>query len=103
MAALATLETVDVLLTDVVLPNGMLGPDIAKELSKRHPDAKVLLMSGYTGGAETGAGTLGEDYDLIQKPFTRAQLDSSLRRIIDQSPLSEYKVAQARSNDGTAA
>ena len=82
---MAETDTVDVLLTDVVLPNGMLGPEIARELTKHHPHAQVLLMSGYTRGADTGIGELDESFELIQKPFTRAELGGRLRQLINVS------------------
>lgn len=95
LKAMAGTETIDVLLTDVVLPNGMLGPDIARELATHHPHAQVLLMSGYTRGAETGMGELDESYELIQKPFTRAQLGGRLRQIINASRQTPPMAAQA--------
>lgn len=95
LKAMAETEIVDVLLTDVVLPNGMLGPEIARELAKYHPLAQVLLMSGYTRGADTGMGELDESYELIQKPFTRAQLGGRLRQMIDAAKQTPPVAAQA--------
>jgi len=94
LKAMAENEVIDVLLTDVVLPNGMLGPEIARELTKYHPHAQVLLMSGYTRGADTGMGELDETYELIQKPFTRAQLGGRLRQMITVSKQPPTKAAQ---------
>lgn len=74
---------IDVLLSDVVLPNGMLGPDIAREIANHHPQARILLMSGYTRGAVVAEnGDFGE-FELLRKPFTRAQLLGALRGVLD--------------------
>ena len=62
---------------------------------KHHPDAKALLMSGYTHGAETAAGKIGEDYNLLQKPFTRGELNSCLRRLIDETQPEPVVAARA--------
>lgn len=95
VAAVAELDTVDMLLTDVVLPGGMQGPEIAREVSKQHRDVRVLLMSGYTRGIDTAAGELDETYDLIQKPFTRAELGARVRQVIDIADQTPTTVAQA--------
>lgn len=74
---------IDLLLSDVVLPGGMLGPDIAAAALRARPDLKVMYMSGYTDGAEVG--TIGSDTDieLIRKPFKLADLGHRLRRVLD--------------------
>ena len=68
----ADLDTVDVLLTDVVMP-GMSGPDLASHLLKRRPKMKVIYISGYTDHPLI-TGELAEKTVLLQKPFTRDEL-----------------------------
>lgn len=94
LAAMAVLDTIDVLLTDVILPKGMLGPEIARELPNYHPHAKVLLMSGHTRGANTSAIDIDETYELLQKPFTRVELSDRLRQLIDPSEKTPAVAAQ---------
>ena len=50
-SALATIDNasrVDLILTDVVLPRGLSGPDLAAKVVQNKPETKVLYMSGYT-------------------------------------------------------
>ena len=76
-AALAKLrETgaqVDAVLSDVVMP-GMSGPDLASELTRLRPAAKVVFMSGYTGELMTQNGEKKREAPLLDKPFTRLSL-----------------------------
>ena len=75
--------TIDVLLTDVVMP-GMRGPEVAKRLASTRPGMKVIYMSGYTeGGFESDAEeSLGESASLLQKPFRLDHLASKIREVL---------------------
>ena len=66
-------KRVDLLLTDVVMPE-MNGPELHRKLLKLHPRLKVLYMSGYTNNAIVHHGVLDESVDFIQKPFTFQEL-----------------------------
>ncbi|HET9223566.1 MAG TPA: PAS domain S-box protein [Roseiflexaceae bacterium] len=61
---------IDVLLTDVIIPGGMSGPQVAGHVQLRHPDLQVLYMSGYTDAAITHHAGLEPGRALLQKPFT---------------------------------
>jgi CheY-like chemotaxis protein len=76
----------DVLLTDVVLPGGMQGNDLARTLLAEHPDLPVLYMSGYGRNAIDHAGRLDEGVNYLEKPFTPEALTAMLRRVIDAAP-----------------
>lgn len=79
---LAANPQIDLLLTDVVMPGGMLGTELAKFAQAQHPDIKVLLMSGFTETAHhKAAGTT--DFRLIHKPFRKAELAKTLREILE--------------------
>ncbi len=85
-AALTLLDdTPDValLFTDVVLPGGMSGTDLAPEALRRRPGLKVLYTSGYTENAVIHHGRLDDDVELIGKPYRKAQLARKLRAVID--------------------
>ncbi|OFW01074.1 MAG: hypothetical protein A3I61_13860 [Acidobacteria bacterium RIFCSPLOWO2_02_FULL_68_18] len=85
-AALLTLErfngTVDLLLTDVVMP-GMSGPELAARLSGLRPGMKVLYASGYTDDAVLRRGVREDSARLLTKPYTRAELVRRVREVID--------------------
>jgi CheY-like chemotaxis protein len=72
---------IDLLMTDMILPNGMTGKDLSKEMLKRRPDLNVLFCSGYTGGALSRNGRLDPKDVLLPKPFD----DKTLARRIKQA------------------
>lgn len=72
-----------VLFTDVGLPGGMNGRQLADEARKRRPDLKVLFTTGYARNAIVHDGRLDAGVELITKPFSQATLSAKLRDIID--------------------
>jgi PAS domain S-box-containing protein len=78
---LTTIDKVDLLLTDVVLPGGMSGPEFADAALQTNPDLKVAYMSGYMGDALERYGEL-RDSVLIQKPFDGEGLGRQLRKVL---------------------
>jgi len=64
--------TIDLLVADVVLPNGS-GPEIADALTRRRPGLRVGFVSGYTDRAITPEVLTSLDAQLLQKPFEQAQ------------------------------
>jgi hypothetical protein len=72
---------IDVLLTDVVMPR-MLGKEAAERIRALRPGVKVLFMSGYAQGVLDSQGVVEVGVNLIQKPFSEAQLLVTLRQII---------------------
>jgi two-component system NtrC family sensor kinase len=87
-AALRLLEQtadtpIDLLLTDVVLPHGMNGRQLAEEVLRRRPGVKVLYITGYTRNAIIHHGRLDPDIELLTKPFTAEALARKLRQILD--------------------
>jgi len=74
---------VDLLLADVMLPNGMSGLDVARAAQARRPGLHVLFMSGYTRNAVVHNGALDEGVHLLTKPFRRADLARKLRQVLD--------------------
>jgi signal transduction histidine kinase len=75
-------ETIDILFSDVVMPGGINGGQLAIEARRVRPTIKVLLTSGYTGAALGGAGGLPEDMPVLGKPYRRDELAAQLRMII---------------------
>jgi len=89
MDALRALEsgaTFDMLFTDVVLPGGMNGRQLADEARRRRPDLKVLYATGYTRNAIIHHGRLDADVELLTKPFTAEALTRKIRQIMDGAP-----------------
>jgi signal transduction histidine kinase/ActR/RegA family two-component response regulator len=73
------IEQIDLLLTDMVMPGGMNGQQLAAELRTRHPGLPVVYMSGYSGDAADRGGL---DAEVIAKPYDRARLASALREAL---------------------
>jgi len=68
------LDTIDVLLTDVVMPGGVSGRDLATEMLARRPNLRVLFMSGYTSDVLTQRDLVAAGFTLVDKPFTATSL-----------------------------
>ena len=79
---LASRAPIDVLLTDVVLPDGLSGPETARVARQRQPLLQVVYMSGYAGESIARLRDLGENAPLLQKPFDEEELESKLRQTI---------------------
>jgi CheY-like chemotaxis protein len=73
-------EAIDLLLTDVVMPGGFNGRQLAEQLVSQRPGLKVLYMSGYTDDAITHYGVLGASMAYLQKPFTPDEL---IRKVLE--------------------
>ncbi|MGA2099380.1 MAG: PAS domain S-box protein [Candidatus Acidiferrum sp.] len=76
------LETIRLLLTDVVMP-GINGRDLAKRLLCEKPKLKIIYMSGYTGSAVGDNNILGKDAIFLQKPFSRENLSQKVREALE--------------------
>ena len=85
-AALAQLrgsERVDILFTDVVLPQGMNGRALAIEAAALRPTLPVLFTTGYARNAIIHDGRLDPDVQFLAKPYTQQDLAQKLRAVLD--------------------
>jgi len=86
----AALETWDrysgaihLLLTDMVMPEGVSGVELADNLLARQPNLKVVFMSGYTVDEVSEAFLAKNNARLLQKPYTRTTLARAVRAALD--------------------
>ena len=75
LARLAHGPPVELLLTDVVLPGGTSGFELANQVRALAPGLPIVFVSGYP----TKAGSIGEQYEVLRKPYTTEQLAEAVR------------------------
>lgn len=76
-------EKIDLLISDVVLPGGMTGPDVADRFLEIFPKGKVLFTSGYIGDDLVMRSRLETDVELLSKPYTLQALAAKVRTVLD--------------------
>lgn len=81
---LAKSERIDLLFTDVILPEGMNGRRVADGVTAIQPHAKVLFTTGYTANAIVHNGRLDAGVQLISKPFSASALGLRVRKLLDR-------------------
>ncbi len=75
---------IDLLFTDVVMPGGMNGRQLADEAVRRQPGLKVLFTTGYTRNAIVHHGRLDAGVQMIGKPFSFSDLAAKVRTLLDE-------------------
>jgi signal transduction histidine kinase/CheY-like chemotaxis protein len=75
--------TIDVLVTDLVMPR-MNGPDLARHLVKQRQDLKVVYVSGYTPEAMQEYGASRDDAVFLQKPFQLSDLRITISEVLER-------------------
>ncbi|BAI95435.1 hybrid sensor histidine kinase/response regulator [Sphingobium sp. TA15] len=80
----AASQSIDLLFTDVILPGGMTGADIAQQARAQQPGLKVLFATGYARNAIIHHGRLDPGVELLTKPFTYAELATKVRDMLDR-------------------
>ena len=89
LSALRLLEnktSIDLLFTDVVLPGGMTGAQIAARARQLHPNLKILFATGYARNAIFHHGRLDRGVQLLAKPFAFTDLAAKVREVLDGFP-----------------
>ena len=72
----------DLLLTDVLMPGGLSGPDLARQVLRRHPGLNVLFASGYADPDAMRAAMEEFDAALLRKPYRKGDLASAVVRAL---------------------
>ena len=83
IALLDEIESVDLLFSDVVLPGGRSGADLALEVGQERPETRVLLTSGYAPESILADCPRAFDAGLLHKPFRTAELARAVRTALD--------------------
>ena len=77
---------IDLLLTDVTMPLGMSGRDLAAHCHSQNPQLKVIFTSGYNMELSTPDGWLRDDVNFLQKPYRPEQLMQLIETVLAGSP-----------------
>jgi len=72
-------RSIDLLFSDVVMPAGMSGLELARAASRLRPDLKVLLSSGFS---REGADAIASEFPFIAKPYRPAALARKLEELL---------------------
>lgn len=87
-AALAILKNpdvkIDLLFTDLIMPGGMNGDELARAAAAARPGLKVLFTSGYPGSALRDGDRLADGEHLLSKPYRKQELARKLAEILDR-------------------
>jgi PAS domain S-box-containing protein len=76
-------SSIDLLVTDVVLPGGMNGREVAAAVEVLRPGIRILYTSGYPRCAIASQGKLEDGVELLMKPYTRETLVRRVRAVLD--------------------
>ncbi len=79
LGALADGRTIDIVFSDVMMPGGMNGVELASEIRRRRSDIRILLTSGYSGGATHEANAAG--VRILLKPYRIDELAVALNAV----------------------
>jgi two-component system cell cycle sensor histidine kinase/response regulator CckA len=74
---------IDLLLTDMVMPEGLSGTELARQLKQRHPGLRVIFTSGYSAEI-MGSENLPEGAQFLPKPYHPPQLARLVREALDR-------------------
>jgi nitrogen-specific signal transduction histidine kinase len=83
LARLQEADDIQLLLTDMVMPGGMNGAELAEAAMAVRPGLKVLLTSGYTEQFLQQGGRIERGVTLLSKPYHRHELATKLRRVLE--------------------
>lgn len=81
LKALESMPRCDLVLTDIVMPPGMNGKELASVIRERHPGLRIVYMSGYSADILNDE-VRRDDYVLLSKPFTMDELRQTVERCL---------------------
>lgn len=84
LARLQTGERFDLLISDIVMPGGMSGVELAEAAQARDPNLPIILTTGY-GGERLGEGAEALAWPLLRKPFRAEQLSQAVQKALKRS------------------
>jgi len=86
-------EPIELLFTDLVMPQGISGGELAQRARRMRPGLRILLGSGYSARVSPAAATAASGLPILKKPYRQAELAAKLRSVLDAD------IEVARAND----
>jgi len=83
LSLLSTEPNIACLFSDVIMPGGMNGYELATAANKLNPNLKILLTSGFTGKAIPTLNETNACFELLTKPYNQFDLAASIRKTLD--------------------
>jgi CheY-like chemotaxis protein len=83
-AAAAHVGPIELLITDVIMPN-MNGRALSERISTARPGLRTVFISGYTSDVIAHHGVLDKGVEFLEKPFTRRELLTKVRAVLDKA------------------
>ena len=80
-------DSIDLLLTDVVMPGKLQGPELARNVLKLNPDLRIVFMSGYPKGMDSTAEGPTNGFTKLMKPISLSLLSQTLRKEFESSQM----------------
>ncbi len=77
-------DDIGLLISDVVLPGGANGVEVAKKATEIRPDLKVILVSGYPDATLAKSGVSEENFFLLPKPFSKTALAEAIFKVMSE-------------------
>jgi len=94
LTVLEGIESLDLLLSDVVLPGSLSGQDLATTVERQRPQTQILLMSGYASDILNENGGSDPNPELLHKPFRKAEVARRVRSALDSRGSQTGRVKQ---------
>jgi CheY-like chemotaxis protein len=88
-------ETIDLLFTDVIMPGGVNGKDLATKAKAKRPDLKVLFTSGFPSASLTNGTELDADDVLLSKPYRKHDLAKAVHEMLEVASSNPHDNAEA--------
>jgi two-component system NtrC family sensor kinase len=76
-------DGIDLVFSDILMPGGMTGLELADTIRQEYPGMPVLLTTGYSSSAQDA---VSRGFEVLQKPFDLAALERALRRVQNMTP-----------------
>jgi CheY-like chemotaxis protein len=76
---------IDLVFSDVVMPGGMSGLELATTITREYPQVKILLTTGFSVEADRSMAATESEYEVLRKPYRRMDLAKRIRMVLDDA------------------